>query len=56
MNDDLTLALNKTLDIVEWLIVRDKKRLGDQDVKKHLNDIDLVRILLSEEQETLDDC
>jgi hypothetical protein len=31
--------------------VRDKKRLGDQDVKRKLNDIDLMRILLADDRE-----
>lgn len=43
---DHTIALRTTLDILQWMLVRDKQRLGDQDVKKHLKDIDLVRMLL----------
>lgn len=49
-NNDLTLALRNTLDIVEWMLVRDKKRLGDADVVKHLKTIDLTRMLLEEEE------
>jgi hypothetical protein len=48
---DLRLALGTTLDLLEWLLVRDKKRLGDQDVKRKLNDIDLMRILLADDRE-----
>lgn len=48
---DLTIALRSTLSMIEWILVRDKKRLGDQDVKKHLKEIDLLRVLLSDADE-----
>lgn len=54
MHSDTRLVLNTMLNMFEWLLVRDKKRLGDQDVKAQLKDVDLLRALLSDE-ETGDD-
>ena len=53
MTPDLTdtrIALRNLYGIVQWLLVRDKKRLGDQDVKKMLKEIDLNLMLLSEDE------
>lgn len=47
---DIAIALRTTLNILQWMLVRDKKRLGDQDVKKYLKDIDLVRMLLEDDE------
>lgn len=58
MTADLTdtrIALRNLYGIVQWLLVRDKKRLGDQDVKKMLREIDLNLMLLSDESAKIDD-
>lgn len=50
MHSDTRLALTSILNTLEWLLVRDKKRLGDQDVKAQLKEIDLLRMLLADEE------
>ena len=52
---DTRIALRATLDIMEWLLVRDKKRLGEQDVRKMLGRIDLARLMVSDEDESVAD-
>ena len=44
-----TLALLSLTSIIEWVLVRDKKRLGDKDVTEKLKEIDLVKALLSDD-------
>jgi hypothetical protein len=50
MHSDTRLVLSNLLNMFEWMLVRDKKRLGDQDVKNHLKEIDLLRALMSDEE------
>lgn len=46
---DLRNAITILLDTVEWLIVRDAKRLGDKDTKRMLHDIDLAHALCEDD-------
>lgn len=50
---DTRLAFHELADAVEWLLVREKKRLGEQDCKMLLKKIDLARMLLSDDGEEI---
>lgn len=49
---DTRLALGVALDVLEWLLVRDKKRLGPQDVAVLLKRIDLAQSVMEDEATT----
>jgi hypothetical protein len=49
---DTRLALSTALDVLDWILVREKKRLGPQDVTFKLKEIELARALLMDEDES----
>lgn len=46
---DTRLALLSAFSVLEWILVREKKRLGPQDVTRMLKEIDVARSLLGDE-------
>jgi hypothetical protein len=46
---DTRLALDVVLDTLEWLLIREKARLGPSDVRVMLSRIDLARSMLRDE-------
>jgi hypothetical protein len=47
---DTRLALNVALDLIERILITDKKRWGLPDFKQMMNDLDLARSVLSDEE------
>lgn len=47
---DARLVLKTLIDLAEWQLVRDRKRLGPADVAEKLKDIDLMRDLLGDDE------
>jgi hypothetical protein len=46
---DTRLALNVALDLIERMLITDKKRWGLPDFKQMMTDLDLARSVLEEE-------
>jgi hypothetical protein len=49
---DTRLALGVALDTLEWLLIRDKPRLGPADVRVMLQRIDMARDVVRDESAT----
>ncbi len=50
---DLRNAITILADTVEWMIVRDSKRLGEKDTKRLLHEIDLAHALCEDDYKEL---
>jgi hypothetical protein len=48
---DTRLALNVALDLIERMLITDKKRWGLPDFKQMMTDLDLARSVLSDEDD-----
>jgi hypothetical protein len=51
---DTRLALGVVLDTLEWLLIREKARLGPADVRVMLQRIDMARDVVRDETESND--